>query len=114
MALDTANKRFSAVNVGNPWRGPTYFPTGTVDASERLAVLWLYSGIAAGAEAPVDVGNAVESFIPIVFASRLDRIKHLPYVTLLSDATTEADTNRVWAKRNWPGIIRIRVGLVPL
>lgn len=53
MALDTDAKRFSALNVGSPWRGIGYFPTGTVDAAERLAIAFLYSGIAA--EAPVEI-----------------------------------------------------------
>lgn len=57
MALDTANKRFSAANVGSPWRGLNYFPTGTIDAAERLAVAYLASSIAA--EAPVEVPDVV-------------------------------------------------------
>jgi hypothetical protein len=57
VAIDTPGKRFSAVNVGSPWRGLAYFPTGTVDASERLAVAFLYSGIAA--TAPVQVPDVV-------------------------------------------------------
>lgn len=48
MALDTAGKRFSSLNVSSPWRGISYFPTGTIDAPERLAVSYYYSGIAAG------------------------------------------------------------------
>ena len=54
---DTAAKRFSALNVSSPWRGLSYFPTGTVDEAERLAVAYLYSGIAA--EAPVEVPDVV-------------------------------------------------------
>jgi len=54
---DTAAKRFSALNVSSPWRGLSYFPTGTVDVAERLAVAYFYSGIAA--EAPVEVPDVV-------------------------------------------------------
>lgn len=57
MALDTASKRFSAIHHGIPWRGLGYFPTGTIDASERLGLLWLYSGISASA--PVTVPDVV-------------------------------------------------------
>ena len=48
MALDSRQKRMSAMNLGSPWRGPL------VDATEagfgqgnRAAACWLYSGIAA-------------------------------------------------------------------
>lgn len=59
MAVDTAAKRFSAVHVSAPWRGLGYFPTGTVDAAERQAVAYLYSGISASAPVlvPDVVGN---------------------------------------------------------
>lgn len=53
MALDSVNKRYSAVNLGSPWRGLNYLPTGTIDAPERLAIAFLGSSIAA--EAPVEV-----------------------------------------------------------
>lgn len=57
MALDSDNKRYSALNVGSPWRGVNYFPTGTIDAAERLAVAYLGSSIAAAA--PVEVPDVV-------------------------------------------------------
>ena len=53
MAADTAAKRLSAMNQMNPWRGPAVIPSGTVDDSERAAVLFLYSGFDyAGDDAP--------------------------------------------------------------
>lgn len=48
MALDTDAKRYSAIHIGSPWRGVNYFPTGTVDAAERLPLLFLGSSISAG------------------------------------------------------------------
>lgn len=57
MAIDTAAKRYSALNVLSPWRGLNYFPTGVVGQAERQAVLRLYSGILA--VAPVSVPNVV-------------------------------------------------------
>lgn len=57
MAVDTAAKRFSALNVSSPWRGLSYFPTGTITAAERQAVAYLYSGIVSGLSAPVFTGT---------------------------------------------------------
>jgi hypothetical protein len=48
MGVDTAAKRFSIMNLGSPWRGPMIVPSGTVNAAERLAFLYLYNGIPAG------------------------------------------------------------------
>jgi len=47
MAIDTAAKRFSARNYALPWRGPAVIPDGTVAQSDRQALAYLYSGIAA-------------------------------------------------------------------
>ena len=44
--MDTAAKRFSAMNIMCPWRGVNGFPTGTVDAAERASLNYLYNGIA--------------------------------------------------------------------
>lgn len=57
MAVDTAAKRYSALNVLSPWRGLNYFPTGAIPQAERQAVIYLYSGILA--IAPVSVPNVV-------------------------------------------------------
>lgn len=53
MAIDTMQKRMSAMNHSSPWRGPM------VDATEagfsvgnRQAADYLYSGIGSGAAAP--------------------------------------------------------------
>lgn len=48
MAIDTALKRFSAINVGNPWRNVLPIPDGTIGAADRQIVVRLYSGILAG------------------------------------------------------------------
>lgn len=47
MSADTAAKRYSAMNIGAPWRGLNVPPSGSVSAGERNAVMFLYSGIAA-------------------------------------------------------------------
>ena len=46
MAIDSAQKRFSMQGLALPWRGVKVVPTGTVDAAERAAFIFLYSGIA--------------------------------------------------------------------
>lgn len=47
MAIDTAAKRYSAMNVMCPWRHVAVLPSGTVDGAARQAIRWLYSGILA-------------------------------------------------------------------
>jgi len=51
MAIDTRNKRASAIGIGLPFRAAYPAPDSTIDASDRLHVAFLYSGIAAGAGA---------------------------------------------------------------
>ena len=48
MAVDTAAKRSSAINPRLPWR-TLPFPDAAVGAGDRQAIVWLYSGILAGA-----------------------------------------------------------------
>lgn len=43
--MDTAQKRFSALNHTAPWRGALRLPTGASSAAARLALLFLYAGI---------------------------------------------------------------------
>ncbi len=64
MALDSMQKRMSAISPGSPWRGPM------VDATEsgftqgnRQAAAYLYSGIAAGA--PVVTPNLGRLFMDL-------------------------------------------------
>lgn len=45
MAVDTAAKRSSAINVGSPWRARLPFPDGTISGADRQVVVFLYSGI---------------------------------------------------------------------
>lgn len=47
MAVDTALKRFSAIHVGQPWRGVAQVPDGTIGQRDRQAAVFLYSGILA-------------------------------------------------------------------
>lgn len=53
MAVDTDNKRFSAMNISCPWRGIAILPSGTIGQAARQAVLFMYSGILASGGATV-------------------------------------------------------------
>lgn len=52
MALDTRDKRASAINVASPWRGLLPVPDGSLNQADRQHVAFLYRGIAAGGAAP--------------------------------------------------------------
>lgn len=43
MALDSALKRASALNIGCPWRGVLPIPDGTVDEEDRPVLAYLYA-----------------------------------------------------------------------
>lgn len=53
MALDTDTRKFSAINLGSPWRGICNIPSGALDEPEWLSIVHLYNEFAAG-EAPPD------------------------------------------------------------
>jgi hypothetical protein len=48
MAIDTAAKRFSMMNLGTPYITVFPEPDGTFDAGNRLHLLNLYGGVLAG------------------------------------------------------------------
>ena len=48
MAIDTATKRYSALNVNSPWRGSNLVPNAAFPQGSRQAAAYLYSGILAG------------------------------------------------------------------
>jgi hypothetical protein len=49
MAIDTAKKRFSMMDMGAPTPFPGITPPdGATSADDRAAFLWLYAGITAG------------------------------------------------------------------
>ena len=51
MAVDTAAKRASAINIRLPWRTAP-FPDGTVGSDDRQHLAWMYGGILAFEPAP--------------------------------------------------------------
>lgn len=55
MALDTANKRLSAIHLGSPWRGLLPIPDGTLNQGDRQHVMFFYSGILAEAPATITI-----------------------------------------------------------
>jgi len=44
MAIDTQQKRMSALSHGRPWMRGRVYPSGTIDAAERAAIGMAYSG----------------------------------------------------------------------
>ena len=63
MAIDTAERRFSMMGLGNPVL-KLVVPSGSVDASERATFLDLYAGIALSA-----VTGYTNKFIGVAVAS---------------------------------------------
>lgn len=51
MAIDTDTRKFSAMNIGCPWRGVNNIPSGAVDEPEQFSLLYLYNEFAAEAAA---------------------------------------------------------------
>jgi hypothetical protein len=45
MAIDTALKRASVINLSSPWRGILPLPDGVMDQADRQVVALMYSGI---------------------------------------------------------------------
>lgn len=76
MAIDTAAKRSSAINIASPWRSQIPFPDGAIGQGDRQAVAFFYSGILAAAT--VIHGGRLEYTVPsqrlefTVPASRLE------------------------------------------
>lgn len=60
--MNTAAKRYSAINVTMPFRGAHVVPTGTINGAMRQAAAWLYSGIA-----------ATSAVVSLVFSPRFHR-----------------------------------------
>ena len=55
MAIDTAQKRMSAVHVASPWRGAMVDPTESgFTQGNRQAAAFMYSGILASGGAPAE------------------------------------------------------------
>lgn len=53
MAIDTRDKRSSAIHIGQPWRGQYPLPDSSINQADRQHVALLYRGIAAGGAAAV-------------------------------------------------------------
>lgn len=57
MAVDTADKRGSAINVGSPWRQTLPLP-GTIAQGDRQQLARMYSGILADGSASLVIADA--------------------------------------------------------
>ena len=63
MAIDTAQKRASAMNPASPWRGPMVAAAEAgFTQGNRQAADFMYSGILAGEAAPAPTYNPVGRF----------------------------------------------------
>lgn len=61
MAIDTRNKRASAINVGLPWRCSFPMPDGSISQADRKHVSLLYAGILDGIVSIIETrGRVVE------------------------------------------------------
>ena len=49
---DTANKRASALNLSQPWRGMLPLPDATADAGDRAQSAFMYRGLFDGGTPP--------------------------------------------------------------
>lgn len=55
MAIDTANKRASAILPLLPFRGKLPFPDGTIDAADRAQLAFMYAGFGSAPVVPTGV-----------------------------------------------------------
>ena len=69
MAIDTAAKRLSAMNVGAVAEWGRVYPTGSIGQAARQDVIGVYRGILASAppEAGSTIPSNVSRFYPILF-----------------------------------------------
>lgn len=110
MAADTKEKRQAAMRMGQVARGPALPQADS--AAARAANLGLYT---AGEEASsTPTPYQPYRWIPAVFAVKLDRFITLDEAAFMAAAAIEADGERVWARRNYYGIVRVVVSLVPV
>ena len=73
MSADSAQKRFSAMNISAPWRGLMVVPTGTVGEGQRAAAMFLYSGVAVVAAAVAETkGRRPQQLFTIARPSGID------------------------------------------
>ena len=59
MAMDTASRRASAINLSCPWRGIWPIPDGSIGQGDRLQTAFMYAGIP-GDEVP-DASSSVSA-----------------------------------------------------
>lgn len=75
MALDTKQKRGSAINMAQPWRIWLAEPDGTLDANDRISLLKLCSAIAPSAGVAIDVELDLGN---VLFPKNFDRPARFP------------------------------------
>lgn len=64
MAIDTANKRSSAIDVSSPWRSRLPFPDGSVGSDDRAHAAGYYSGLTVSGDAALSAtGTGTAAFV---------------------------------------------------
>jgi hypothetical protein len=63
MAIDSAAKRHTAVDIGSPWRGVLPLPDGLIGVGDRGTILFLYNGIVPGGIPDLASANIRQSAI---------------------------------------------------
>lgn len=61
MAIDTAAKRFSMMDMDGPTTPGLPLPSGSIDAAARQTFLWLYSGLVSAAAGAANVAALLMS-----------------------------------------------------
>jgi hypothetical protein len=81
MALDTANKRGSALSTARGWLPILPVPDGAIGQADRQQAAWCYAGILA------IVGAGVRAYASTMFSAVVDSARALSSIT--SANTTE-------------------------
>jgi hypothetical protein len=91
MALDSAQKRYSAMNTMSPWRGTPALPSGTIGGAIRQAIAFLYSGIVAQAGVTIafvaDLNTRLLIYLQAYYTSTNTDLATLTHRYLRDDAT---------------------------
>lgn len=70
MALDTRDKRLSALGRSLPFLTVYPIPDGTIDAGDRLQLAWLYRGFADTPPEPVEITPVPERTFYVLAQNR--------------------------------------------
>lgn len=82
MAIDTRDKRASAIHGGSPWRGLLPLPDGALTQGDRVQVALHYRGITPVDSSTPPIGLAtVRSLVPVRTAASLVPVRTMRSLT---------------------------------